>query len=77
MGNSLTSDQLNRAGEIRSDYYQRFSEYQANAGAYDCNSAWLFAEELDEMPEIENTDYLFGVGSEVDSIVDQAVRDDF
>ncbi|MCP4185613.1 MAG: PKD domain-containing protein, partial [Hyphomicrobiales bacterium] len=58
VGNSLTNDQADTVMEIRLDYYETFPDYQANSNAYDCSGAWLYASKV-EMPEIENTDFLF------------------
>ncbi len=72
VGNSLTSDQSEALMKIRTDYYERFPDYQANSSAYDCTSAWLYAKKLDEMPEIENTDYLFSSNSSTSVVADGA-----
>ena len=56
---TLTSDQADTVMGFRLDYYNRFPDYQANPNAYDCSGAWLYASRID-MPEIMNTDFLFG-----------------
>lgn len=58
VGNTLTDDQANTLMGIRLDYYERFPDYQNNSNVYDCSGAWLYASKV-EMPEIENTDFLF------------------
>ncbi|MCP4118265.1 MAG: hypothetical protein GY737_23275, partial [Desulfobacteraceae bacterium] len=65
--NTLSEDQAKTIMKLRTDYYEEFPAYQADSSAYDCSGAWLYAAKLDEMPEIENTDFLFGDGS--DSVV--------
>ena len=60
---TLTSDQTDTMMGFRLDYYNRFSDYQANPNAYDCSGAWLYASRIN-MPEIMNTDFLFGAGDE-------------
>ena len=59
VGNSLTDAQKVAVMSLRTDYYEEFPAYQADSSAYDCSGAWLYASKLDEMPEIENTDFLF------------------
>ena len=66
VGNSLTNAQADIIMGFRLDYYESFPDYQANPNVYDCSGAWLYASKVD-MPEIENTDFLFGVDSSVDS----------
>jgi hypothetical protein len=58
---TLASDQADTVMGFRLDYYNRFPDYQANPNAYDCSGAWLYASRID-MPDIMNTDFLFGVG---------------
>ncbi len=65
VGNSLSEDQAETIMKLRTDYYDEFPAYQADSSAYDCSGAWLYAAKLDEMPEIENTDFLFGSESVV------------
>ncbi|MCP3888147.1 MAG: hypothetical protein GY702_04645 [Desulfobulbaceae bacterium] len=60
VGNSLTDAQEAAVMGLRTDYYEEFPDYQADSSAYDCAGAWLYASKLDEMVEIENTDFLFG-----------------
>ncbi len=60
VGHSLTDNQADTVMEIRLDYYRQFLDYQANPNAYDCSGAWLYASQID-MPDIMNTDFLFGV----------------
>ena len=60
VGNSLTDAQSTSIMKLRTDYYEGFPAYQTDSGAYDCSGAWLYAARLDEMPEIDNTDFLFG-----------------
>ncbi len=69
--NSLTESQENILMGLRTDYYSEFPEYQANSSAYDCTGAWLYSARLDEMPEIDNTDFLFGTNTSV--VIDGAV----
>jgi gluconolactonase len=64
VGNTLTDAQAAALMKLRTDYYEQFPDYQANPNAYDCSGAWLYASKLDKMPEIENTDFLFGVADE-------------
>ena len=71
VGNSLTTDQANTVMEIRLNYYEKFPDYQANSNAYDCSGAWLYASKID-MPEIENTDFLFG--EENSSVTDGTIE---
>ncbi len=59
VGNSLTDAQEAAVMGLRTDYYEKFPDYQADSSAYDCSGAWLYASKLDEMPEIESTDSLF------------------
>ncbi|MCP4022741.1 MAG: SMP-30/gluconolactonase/LRE family protein [Desulfobacteraceae bacterium] len=66
VGNSLTNAQTAAINEIRTSYYERFPQYQADNSAYDCSGAWLYASKVD-MPEIINTDFLFGIGEETES----------
>ncbi len=65
VGNSLTNDQAETVMGLRTGYYEEFPDYQANPNAYDCSGAWLYASKLDTMPEIANTDFLFGSNSVV------------
>ncbi len=65
VGNSLTDAQKAAVMSLRTDYYEKFPDYQADSSAYDCSGAWLYASKLDEMPEIENTDFLFASDSVV------------
>ncbi|MDM8552006.1 SMP-30/gluconolactonase/LRE family protein [Desulfobacterales bacterium HSG2] len=58
VGNTLTDDQADAVMRLRLDYYKRFPAYQTDTNAYDCSGAWLYALEVD-MPDIENTDFLF------------------
>ncbi len=60
---TLTDDQTN-THMGRADYYERFPEYHANPNAYECSGAWIYSERLNDMPEIENTDFLFGITPE-------------
>lgn len=66
VGNSMTDTQADTLMGLRLGYYENFPDYQANPNAYDCSGAWLYASKI-EMPEIENTDFLFGSSS--DSVV--------
>ncbi len=59
VGNTLTNAQAETLMGLRVGYYERFPEYQANSNAYDCSGAWLYASKID-MPDILNTDFLFG-----------------
>jgi hypothetical protein len=61
VGATLTHDQADTVMGFRLGYYERFPDYQANPNAYDCSGAWLYASKID-MPEIMNTDFLFGIG---------------
>ncbi len=61
VGNTLTQDQADTVMGFRLSYYERFPDYQANPNAYDCSGAWLYASKI-EIPEIMNTDFLFGAG---------------
>jgi hypothetical protein len=61
LGNTLTHDQADTVMGLRLGYYERFPDYQANPNAYECSGAWLYASRID-MPDIMNTDFLFGVG---------------
>ncbi|MCP4688604.1 MAG: SMP-30/gluconolactonase/LRE family protein, partial [Desulfobacterales bacterium] len=63
VGASLTNAQESTLMGLRLDYYERFPDYQANSNAYDCSGAWLYASKV-AMPEIENTDFLFGVAGD-------------
>lgn len=65
VGNSLTDDQKKTVMGLRTGYYEEFPDYQADSTAYDCSGAWLYASKLDTMPEIDNTDFLFGEGGDV------------
>jgi len=58
VGNTLTDAQEETLLGLRIDYYERFPAYQENPDAYDCSGAWLYSSRI-EMPEIENTDFLF------------------
>ncbi len=60
VGNSLTDAQKVTVSGLRTAYYEEFADYQADSTAYDCSGTWLYASKLDEMPEIDNTDFLFG-----------------
>jgi len=66
VGNSLTDAQADTLMGLRLGYFESFPDYQSNPNAYDCSGAWLYASKS-EMPEIENTDFLFGSSS--DSVV--------
>lgn len=59
VSSTLTSAQTATLMGLRVEYYQRFPEYQADPHVYDCQGAWLYAMSID-MPEITNTDFLFG-----------------
>ncbi|MDM8523369.1 SMP-30/gluconolactonase/LRE family protein [Desulfococcaceae bacterium HSG8] len=61
VGNTLTDDQAATVMGLRTAYYDDFPAYQADSTAYDCSGAWLYASKLSEMPDIDNTDFLFGV----------------
>jgi|GEM_PF-1457835 len=64
VGDTLTDTQEETLMGLRIDYYERFPAYQENPNAYDCTGAWLYSSPV-EMPEIENTDFLFdSTGSE-------------
>ncbi|MCP4536924.1 MAG: SMP-30/gluconolactonase/LRE family protein, partial [Chloroflexi bacterium] len=63
VGNTLTNAQADTLMGLRLDYYEGFPDYQANSNAYDCTGAWLYASKV-AMPEIENTDFLFGVADD-------------
>lgn len=56
----LTTDQTDALMGIRLAYYESFPEYQAYPNVYDCEGAWLYSEKI-EMPEIEDTDFLFKI----------------
>jgi len=62
VGNTLTDTQAATVMKLRTDYYDEFPAYQTNPNAYDCSGAWLYASPVD-MPEIQNTDFLFGASS--------------
>lgn len=66
VGNTLTDAQTDALMGLRVDYYSSFPDYQVNPNAYDCSGAWLYASKID-MPDIINTDFLFGVGEESDT----------
>jgi len=63
VGNTLTTTQATTLMGLRTGYYKQFSDYQNNPDAYDCTGAWLYASKLNTMPDIENTDFLFGTNS--------------
>ncbi len=58
---SLYGDQASQLLSLRTDYYALFPDYQADPTVYDCTTPWLYAEHLNEWPEITNSDFLFGV----------------
>jgi len=66
IGETLTTTQADALMDLRIDYYSSFLDYQENSNAYDCSGAWLYASTID-MPDITNTDFLFGVGEESDT----------
>ncbi len=79
VGHSLTDTQAETLMGLRTGYYERFPDHQTNPNVYDCSGAWLYAKKID-MPEIENTDFLFGRGSEsvvADGAVITLVADGF
>ena len=65
VGNSLTHEQADTVMGIRLDYYEKFPDYQADPNVYNCSGAWLYASRID-MPNIMDTDFLFGVGDPPD-----------
>ncbi len=76
VGNTLSDTQAETVMGFRIGYYERFPEYLANSNAYDCSGAWLYASKID-MPEIINTDFLFGVGDDPiysDSVVEDGAE---
>jgi len=66
--NSLTTSQSDALMDLRTGYYELFPDYQADSSVYDCMGAWIYSDRLTEMPEIENTDFLFGSCSIVGNI---------
>ncbi|MCP3662460.1 MAG: hypothetical protein GY696_08205, partial [Gammaproteobacteria bacterium] len=60
--NILTEAQRANITAMRTEYYERFPEYQANSSAYDCSGAWLYAKRV-ALPEIPDTDFLFGTSA--------------
>ncbi len=60
--NILTEAQKANITAMRTEYYERFPEYQANSSAYDCSGAWLYAKRV-ALPEIPDTDFLFGTSA--------------
>ena len=78
VGNSLTNEQAETIKKLRLDYYAEFPDYQADSSAYDCTGAWLYSDPLSEMPEIENTDFLFAVnGSDATDASPSLLADGF
>ncbi|MDM8552011.1 SMP-30/gluconolactonase/LRE family protein, partial [Desulfobacterales bacterium HSG2] len=75
VGNTLTDDQEDAVMGLRLDYYEEFPAYQADSHAYDCSGAWLYASKLNEMPDIENTDFLFGVTDDSPPETESVVQD--
>ncbi|MDM8523370.1 SMP-30/gluconolactonase/LRE family protein [Desulfococcaceae bacterium HSG8] len=75
VGNTLTDDQADAVMGLRLDYYERFPDYQTNPNVYDCTGAWLYASKLTEMPDIENTDFLFGVTDDFPEDTETVVQD--
>ncbi len=59
VGNSLSAAQESALMALRINYYSEFTDYQKNSTAYDCTGAWLYAEKLSEMIDIDSTDFLF------------------
>ncbi|MCP4749231.1 MAG: SMP-30/gluconolactonase/LRE family protein, partial [Desulfobacteraceae bacterium] len=70
VGHSLTDAQEQALMSLRTGYYQEFPDYQNDTTTYDCSGAYLYAAKIDNMPQIENTDFLFGISS------DNVVADD-
>ncbi len=60
VSNRMTIDQGDTLTGLRLGYYELFPDYQADSSVYDCSGAWVYSNAINEMPEIENTDFLFG-----------------
>jgi sugar lactone lactonase YvrE len=75
IGNTMTDTQADALIGLRLDYYSSFPDYQNNSNAYDCSGAWLYASKID-MPDIINTDFLFGVGEESDADIKSVIKEE-
>ena len=60
VGHTLTDGQADSVQALRIGYYEQFPDYQKNPLVYDCSGAWLYAAPV-AMPDIVDTDFLFGM----------------